>query len=98
MNKRSSSSKLFFYDLHGGGAKVQVMTDERYFCSSTSSYALIYCTVESYFVCIPVSKSSVFTLNLSIPDIIELWFRKKLVLLPNCFIIVPESQSLETYW
>ncbi|XP_047981659.1 lysine--tRNA ligase isoform X1 [Salvia hispanica] len=29
MNKRSSSSKLFFYDLHGGGAKVQVMTDER---------------------------------------------------------------------
>ncbi|XP_073282452.1 lysine--tRNA ligase-like isoform X2 [Primulina huaijiensis] len=27
MNKRSSSSKLFFYDLHGGGAKVQVMVD-----------------------------------------------------------------------
>ena len=30
MNKRSSSSKLFFYDLHGGGAKVQVMADARY--------------------------------------------------------------------
>ncbi|KAL2546150.1 Lysine--tRNA ligase [Forsythia ovata] len=29
MNKRSSSAKLFFYDLHGGGAKVQVMTDAR---------------------------------------------------------------------
>ncbi|GFZ13757.1 lysyl-tRNA synthetase 1 [Actinidia rufa] len=29
MNKRSSSSKLFFYDLHGGGAKVQVMADAR---------------------------------------------------------------------
>ncbi|XP_006474208.1 lysine--tRNA ligase, cytoplasmic isoform X1 [Citrus sinensis] len=27
MSKRSSSSKLFFYDLHGGGAKVQVMAD-----------------------------------------------------------------------
>ncbi|PON34533.1 Lysine-tRNA ligase, class II [Parasponia andersonii] len=27
MSKRSSSSKLFFYDLHGGGAKVQVMVD-----------------------------------------------------------------------
>lgn len=27
MNKRSSSSKLFFYDLHGGGFKVQVMAD-----------------------------------------------------------------------
>ncbi|KAJ7964773.1 Lysine--tRNA ligase [Quillaja saponaria] len=27
MNKRSSSSKLVFYDLHGGGAKVQVMAD-----------------------------------------------------------------------
>ncbi|KAL5836337.1 hypothetical protein ACOSQ4_015834 [Xanthoceras sorbifolium] len=27
MSKRSSSSKLLFYDLHGGGAKVQVMAD-----------------------------------------------------------------------
>ncbi|KAF8042576.1 hypothetical protein BT93_A1036 [Corymbia citriodora subsp. variegata] len=27
MSKRSSSSKLFFYDLHGVGAKVQVMAD-----------------------------------------------------------------------
>ena len=30
MSQRSSSSKLFFYDLHGGGAKVQVMADARY--------------------------------------------------------------------
>ncbi|XP_052199633.1 lysine--tRNA ligase isoform X2 [Diospyros lotus] len=29
MNKRSSSSKLFFYDLHADGAKVQVMADAR---------------------------------------------------------------------
>ncbi|CAH1449414.1 unnamed protein product [Lactuca virosa] len=29
MNKRSSSSKLFFYDLHGTGGKVQVMADAR---------------------------------------------------------------------
>ncbi|EPS66881.1 hypothetical protein M569_07895, partial [Genlisea aurea] len=29
MSKRSSSSKLFFYDLHGGGAKVQIMADAR---------------------------------------------------------------------
>ncbi|KAJ7960325.1 Lysine--tRNA ligase [Quillaja saponaria] len=29
MSKRSSSSKLFFYDLHGGGVKVQVMADAR---------------------------------------------------------------------
>ncbi|XP_057543621.1 lysine--tRNA ligase, cytoplasmic-like isoform X2 [Amaranthus tricolor] len=29
MSKRASSSKLFFYDLHGGGAKVQVMADAR---------------------------------------------------------------------
>ncbi|CAI9107011.1 OLC1v1006276C1 [Oldenlandia corymbosa var. corymbosa] len=27
MTKRASGKKLFFYDLHGGGAKVQVMTD-----------------------------------------------------------------------
>lgn len=30
MSKRSSSSKLLFYDLHGSGAKIQVMTDARY--------------------------------------------------------------------
>ncbi|KAK9167136.1 hypothetical protein Scep_002327 [Stephania cephalantha] len=30
MNKRTSSSKLFFYDLHGEGAKVQVMADARH--------------------------------------------------------------------
>ncbi|KAJ6819726.1 lysine--tRNA ligase [Iris pallida] len=29
MNKRTSSSKLYFYDLYGGGAKVQVMADAR---------------------------------------------------------------------
>ncbi|KAJ8767495.1 hypothetical protein K2173_017539 [Erythroxylum novogranatense] len=29
MIKRSSSSKLFFYDLNGGGPKVQIMTDTR---------------------------------------------------------------------
>ncbi|KAG9457264.1 hypothetical protein H6P81_001772 [Aristolochia fimbriata] len=29
MNKRTSSSKLFFYDLYGGGIKVQVMVDAR---------------------------------------------------------------------
>ncbi|KMT15777.1 hypothetical protein BVRB_3g057520 [Beta vulgaris subsp. vulgaris] len=29
MSKRASSSKLFFYDLHGSGAKVQVMADAR---------------------------------------------------------------------
>ncbi|KAL5703757.1 lysine--tRNA ligase [Ranunculus cassubicifolius] len=29
INKRSASSKLFFYDLHGGGQKVQVMADAR---------------------------------------------------------------------
>nr|XP_017244371.1 PREDICTED: lysine--tRNA ligase-like [Daucus carota subsp. sativus]XP_017244372.1 PREDICTED: lysine--tRNA ligase-like [Daucus carota subsp. sativus] len=29
MNKRASSSKLFFYDLHGDGAKVQLMIDAR---------------------------------------------------------------------
>nr|CAD1838809.1 unnamed protein product [Ananas comosus var. bracteatus] len=29
MNKRASSLKLFFYDLHGSGAKVQVMADAR---------------------------------------------------------------------
>ncbi|KAE8674676.1 hypothetical protein F3Y22_tig00111741pilonHSYRG00251 [Hibiscus syriacus] len=27
MSKRASNSKLFFYDLHGSGAKVQVMAD-----------------------------------------------------------------------
>ncbi|XP_052875467.1 lysine--tRNA ligase-like [Gossypium arboreum] len=30
LNKRSSSSKLYFYDLHGNGAKIQVMADARH--------------------------------------------------------------------
>lgn len=30
MHKRTSGSKLVFYDLHGGGFKVQVMADARY--------------------------------------------------------------------
>lgn len=29
MSKRASSSKLFFYDLHGENFKVQVMADAR---------------------------------------------------------------------
>ncbi|XP_078176382.1 lysine--tRNA ligase-like [Carex rostrata] len=29
MNKRASSSKLFFYDLYGGGVKIQVMADAK---------------------------------------------------------------------
>ena len=37
MNKRASSSKLFFYDLYGDGMKIQVMADARYhmFCIPT---------------------------------------------------------------
>lgn len=45
MSKRSSSSKLFFYDLHGGSVKVQVMADARYLislslCLSPHSYLI----------------------------------------------------------
>ncbi|KAH6769273.1 lysyl-tRNA synthetase 1 [Perilla frutescens var. frutescens] len=29
MSKRASSSKLYFYELHGGGAKLQIMADAR---------------------------------------------------------------------
>ncbi|KAK1399804.1 Lysine--tRNA ligase [Heracleum sosnowskyi] len=39
MNKRSSSSKLFFYDLHGEGAKVQLMTDARISGLSEAEFA-----------------------------------------------------------
>lgn len=31
MNKRASSSMLFFYDLYGDGMKIQVMADARYY-------------------------------------------------------------------
>lgn len=44
MSKRSSSSKLFFYDLHGGGAKVQVMADARYqFVATLSVVETCFC-------------------------------------------------------
>jgi len=38
MHKRTSGSKLVFYDLHGGSFKVQVMADARY-------PNLLYCTM-----------------------------------------------------
>ncbi|XP_073064344.1 uncharacterized protein [Primulina eburnea] len=41
MNKCSSSSKLFFYDLHGGGAKVQVMADASQFHICDYSHYLL---------------------------------------------------------
>lgn len=41
MSKRSSSSKLFFFDMHGDGAKLQVMADAR--CSSQMADSFIYC-------------------------------------------------------
>lgn len=40
MNKRASSAKLLFYDLHGEGAKVQVMTSARWFYYS---YHFVVC-------------------------------------------------------
>jgi hypothetical protein len=44
MSKRSSSSKLFFYDLHGLGTKVQVMADARYirFFPYVHHFKLVY--------------------------------------------------------
>lgn len=46
MSKRSSSSKLFFYDLHGGGAKVQVMADARYqFVAPLSLVETYFCSL-----------------------------------------------------
>ena len=42
MSKRSSSSKLFFYDLHGGAAKVQVMADARYLITVSFHFPYSY--------------------------------------------------------
>ena len=53
MSKRSSSSKLFFYDLHGLGTKVQVMADARYIrffsiCSSLQTRLCSVCCISSW--------------------------------------------------
>ena len=51
MSKRSSSSKLFFYDLHGDGAKVQVMADARYitmFYHRTCMFLFLFLQISSY--------------------------------------------------
>jgi hypothetical protein len=46
MSKRSSSSKLFFYDLHGGSVKVQVMADARYLISlSLPPHSYLICSL-----------------------------------------------------
>lgn len=41
MSKRSSSSKLFFYDIHGDGAKLQVMADARCLSNGQPIYFLL---------------------------------------------------------
>lgn len=46
MNKRSSSSKLFFYDLHGAGAKVQVMADARASELDEAEFSRFHATVK----------------------------------------------------
>ncbi|KAM7461580.1 hypothetical protein LguiA_029701 [Lonicera macranthoides] len=45
-NKRSSSSKLFFYDLQGGGAKVQVMADARRSDLDEAEFVKFHCGVK----------------------------------------------------
>ncbi|KAJ4828172.1 hypothetical protein Tsubulata_005055 [Turnera subulata] len=46
MSKRASSSKLFFYDLHCGGAKVQVMTDARNSGMSEAEFSKLHSSVK----------------------------------------------------
>ncbi|XP_039066842.1 lysine--tRNA ligase, cytoplasmic-like isoform X4 [Hibiscus syriacus] len=46
MSKRASSSKLFFYDLHGGGAKVQVMADASKSGLDEAEFAKFHSTVK----------------------------------------------------
>ena len=41
MSKRASSAKLFFYDLHGEGEKVQVMADLRQYAAGEEAFAAI---------------------------------------------------------
>ncbi|MFQ6667346.1 hypothetical protein Gotur_033402 [Gossypium turneri] len=46
MSKRASSSKLFFYDLHGSGAKVQVMADASKSGLDEAEFANFHSTVK----------------------------------------------------
>ncbi|MBA0812785.1 hypothetical protein Gohar_026723, partial [Gossypium harknessii] len=46
MSKRASSSKLFFYDLHGSGAKVQVMADASKSGLDEAEFAKFHSTVK----------------------------------------------------
>ncbi|XP_031504841.1 lysine--tRNA ligase isoform X1 [Nymphaea colorata] len=46
LNKRTSSSKLYFYDLHGGGVKVQVMADARHSELEESEFSKYHASVK----------------------------------------------------
>ncbi|XP_022969640.1 lysine--tRNA ligase, cytoplasmic-like isoform X2 [Cucurbita maxima] len=46
MSKRSSSSRLLFYDLHGSGAKIQVMADARVSELDEAEFAMFHASVK----------------------------------------------------
>ncbi|CAN6458587.1 unnamed protein product [Victoria cruziana] len=46
LNKRTSSAKLYFYDLHGGGFKVQVMADARHSEMEESEFSKYHASVK----------------------------------------------------
>lgn len=66
MSKRSSSSKLFFYDLHGLGVKVQVMADARYLITLIILLYLYPFLAKGLYVFICLNKHSSGVFNLAI--------------------------------
>ncbi|AQK64351.1 Lysine--tRNA ligase [Zea mays] len=96
MNKRTSSSKLFFYDLYGGGMKVQVMADARTSELDEAEFSKYHSSVKRgdiVGICGYPGKSNRGELSL---------FPKKFVVLSPCLHMMPrqkgEGSSVPVSW
>lgn len=88
MSKRSSSSKLFFYDLHGVGAKVQVMADARTSELDEAEFSRFHANVKrGDIVGVTGFPGKTKRGELSI-------FPKSLVLLSHCLHMMPRQKAV----
>lgn len=86
MNKRISSSKLYFYDLYGGGVKVQVMADARDSDLDEVEFSRLHTAVKRgdiVGICGYPGKSKRGELSV---------FPKKLVVLSHCLHMMPRQK------
>ncbi|GLT34932.1 hypothetical protein SLA2020_094200 [Shorea laevis] len=87
MSKRASSSKPLFYDLHGGGAKVQVMADASKSGMDEAEFSKFHSAVKhGYIVGITGFPGKIKRGELSI-------FLKSFIVLSHCLHMMPSQKA-----